>query len=46
MFTAGVCRPVPVMPGLLGDIVALTPLGAGEGEPASPVGTTPQRCPP
>ena len=29
MFTAGVWLPVPVMPGLLGGIVALTPLGAG-----------------
>lgn len=29
MFTAGVWLPVPAMPGLLGDIVALTPLGAG-----------------
>jgi ABC-2 type transport system permease protein len=29
MFTAGVWLPVPVMPGLLGDIVGLTPLGAG-----------------
>jgi ABC-2 type transport system permease protein len=29
MFTAGVWLPVPVMPGLLGDIVSLTPLGAG-----------------
>lgn len=29
MFTAGVWLPVQVMPGLLGDIVALTPLGAG-----------------
>jgi ABC-2 type transport system permease protein len=38
MFTAGVWLPVPVMPGLLGDIVALTPLGAGAlalGEAAS-----------
>lgn len=29
MFTAGVWLPVQAMPGLLGDIVALTPLGAG-----------------
>lgn len=29
MFTAGVWFPVQAMPGLLGDIVALTPLGAG-----------------
>lgn len=29
MFTAGVWLPVPAMPDLLGDIVALTPLGAG-----------------
>lgn len=29
MFTAGVWLPVSLMPGLLGDIVALTPLGAG-----------------
>jgi ABC-2 type transport system permease protein len=29
MFTAGVWLPVPLMPRLLGDIVALTPLGAG-----------------
>lgn len=29
MFTAGVWLPVQVMPGMLGDIVALTPLGAG-----------------
>lgn len=29
MFTAGVWLPVSVMPGLLGQIVALTPLGAG-----------------
>lgn len=29
MFTAGVWLPVSVMPGLLGDIVAFTPLGAG-----------------
>lgn len=38
MFTAGVWLPVPVMPGLLGDIVGLTPLGAGAlalGEAAS-----------
>ncbi len=38
MFTAGVWLPVPVMPGPLGDIVALTPLGAGAlalGEAAS-----------
>ncbi len=38
MFTAGVWLPVPVMPGPLGDIVALTPLGAGAlalGETAS-----------
>lgn len=29
MFTAGVWLPVQAMPGLLGEIVALTPLGAG-----------------
>lgn len=29
MFTAGVWLPVQAMPGVLGDIVALTPLGAG-----------------
>ncbi|WP_308798551.1 ABC transporter permease [Agromyces silvae] len=29
MFTAGVWLPVQTMPGLLGDLVALTPLGAG-----------------
>lgn len=29
MFTAGVWLPVAVMPGVLGDLVALTPLGAG-----------------
>lgn len=29
MFTAGVWLPVQAMPGILGDIVALTPLGAG-----------------
>lgn len=29
MFMAGVWLPVPVMPGLLGDIVGFTPLGAG-----------------
>lgn len=29
MFTACGWLPVPVMPGLLGDIVAVTPLGAG-----------------